>query len=52
MKITAKILGFGTLAVAALFSVYYYNLDMKLIRYVIAPVLDKHYDSMQREHVI
>ena len=52
MKIAAKIFGYGTLAVAALFSVYYYNLDMKLIRYVIAPVLDKHYDSMQREHVI
>lgn len=52
MKIAAKIIGYGTLTVAALFSVYYYNLDMKLVRYVITPIFDKHYNSMQREHVI
>ncbi|MGI5977525.1 MAG: hypothetical protein ACOX68_07510 [Candidatus Limivicinus sp.] len=40
----------GTLA--ALFAVYYFNLDMKLMHYVVLPFLDKHHDSVKREHVI
>ena len=37
---------------AELFAVYYYNLDMRLMRSVIVPFLDKHYDSVKREHLI
>ena len=40
----------GTLG--GLFAVYYYNLDMKLMRYVVLPFLDKHHDSVKREHYI
>ena len=31
-------------ALAVLFVIYYYNLDMKLMRSVIVPFLNKHYD--------
>ena len=49
MKVLAKIMGMGSLTLAALFAVYYFNLDM---RSVIVPFLDKHYDSVKREHLI
>ena len=37
-------------ALAVLFVIYYYNLDMKLMRSVVVPFLNKHYDSVKREH--
>lgn len=52
MKIVAKLLGISTATLAVLFAVYYYNLDMKLITGVIVPFLDKHHDSIKREHII
>ena len=52
MKILAKIMGMGSLTLAALFAVYYFNLDMRLMRSVIVPFLDTHYDSVKREHLI
>ena len=52
MKMILKALGFAGGAVALLFSVYYFNLDMKLVRFVVVPLLDKHYDSVPREHVL
>lgn len=52
MKLMAKALGLSCAALAGLFAVYYFNLDMKLVRGVIVPFLDKHYDSVSREHVI
>ncbi len=52
MKVMAKVLGAGVAAYAALFSVYYFNLDMKLMKYVVVPLLEKHYDSVKREHLI
>ena len=39
-------------ALAGLFAVYYFNLDMKLMRFVVLPFLDKHHDSVKREHFI
>jgi len=51
MKVLAK-MGMGSLTLAALFAVYYFNLDMRLMRSVIVPFLDKHYDSVKREHLI
>lgn len=52
MKVMSKVLLAGAAAYFALFSVYYFNLDMKLMKYVVVPFLDKHYDSIKREHLI
>lgn len=52
MKVFAKIMRMSTATLAALFAVYYFNLDMRLMRSVIVPFLDKHYDSVKREHLI
>ena len=52
MKVFAKILGICSATLAALFAVYYYNLDMRLMRSIVVPILDKHYDSVKREHLI
>lgn len=52
MKVIAKILGISTATLAALFAVYYYNLDMRLMRSIVVPILDKHHDSVKREHLI
>ena len=52
MKIVAKMLGISTDTLTVLFAVYYYNLDMKLMHFVIVPFLDKHHDSVKREHII
>ena len=51
MKVLGKIFGAATLTLSALFAVYYYNLDMKLMRSVVVPLLDKHHDSVKREHI-
>lgn len=47
-----KTLGIGSGTLAVLFVVYYFNLDMKLMRSVVVPFLTKHYDSVKREHQI
>ena len=52
MKKLLKLLGILLGTVFALFAVYYFNLDMKLMRSVVLPFLDKHYDSVKREHQI
>ncbi|MDD5902324.1 MAG: hypothetical protein PUC58_03055 [Oscillospiraceae bacterium] len=52
MKVIAKMMGISTATLAALFAVYYFNLDMKLMRSVVVPILDKHHDSVKREHLI
>lgn len=52
MKLIAKMMGISTATLAALFAVYYFNLDMKLMRSVVVPILDKHHDSVKREHLI
>ena len=52
MKILKKILlGLG-IAIGGLYTVYYFNLDMKLMRSVVLPFLNKHYDKIPREHII
>ena len=51
MKKLLKLLGILLGTVSALFAVYYFNLDMKLMRSVVLPFL-KHYDSVKREHLI
>ena len=36
---------------AALFAVFFFDLDGKLLYYVVEPFLCRHYDKMQREDV-
>ena len=52
MKIIGKTLTITAAAVGGLFAVYYFNLDMKLMKYVVLPLLDKHHDPVKREHLI
>lgn len=52
MKHILKIMAVLLAALGGLFAVYYFNLDMKLMRSVVLPFLDKHYDSVKREHLI
>ena len=53
MKLVAKILGkvslFGFIVFAATFTLYMFNLENKLIYYVIRPLLNKHYDAQVRD---
>ena len=39
-------------AFAATFTIYMFNLENKLIYYVIRPFLNKHYDSQKRDRRI
>ena len=52
MKVIWKILAALFAVVALLFTVYIFNLDMKLVRSVVLPFLNRHYDRQKREHVI
>ena len=52
MKKLFKLLGLLLGLLSGLFAVYYFNLDMKLMRYVVLPFLDKHHDSVERQHII
>lgn len=52
MKTVLKIFAALTAALSALFAVYYFNLDMRLMRSVVLPFLNRHYDNVKREHII
>ena len=52
MKKLMKLLAITFTAIGGLFAVYYFNLDMKLMKYVVLPFLDKHHDNVKREHYI
>lgn len=45
MKWILKLLGVSSGAIALLFMIYYFNLDMRLVRSVVVPLLERHYDS-------
>ena len=47
-----KLLGVFFLANAALFVVFFFDLDGKLMFYVVEPFLKKHYDNMERRDVL
>lgn len=53
MKLAAKIMGkvglLGFIGFVATFSIYMFNLENKLIYYVLRPLLNKHYDSQVRD---
>ena len=53
MKLASKIMGkvglVGFIGFVATFSIYMFNLENKLIYYVLRPFLNKHYDSQVRD---
>ena len=53
MKLAAKIMGkvglVGFIGFVATFSIYMFNLENKLIYYVLRTLLNKHYDSQVRD---
>ena len=53
MKLAAKIMGkvglVGFIGFVATFTIYMFNLEDKLIYYVLRPFLNKHYDSQVRD---
>ena len=51
MKWILKLLGVSSGAIALLFMIYYFNLDMRLVRSVGVPLLERHYDSVKREQM-
>ncbi len=56
MKLAAKIMGkvglVGFIGFVATFTIYMFNLENKLIYYVLRPFLNKHYDSQVRDKSI
>ena len=53
MKLAAKIMGkvglVGFIGFVATFTIYMFNLENKLIYYVLRPFLNTHYDSQVRD---
>lgn len=56
MKKVKKTLGIlarvGAALYAGLFAVFYFDLDGKLLFYVVEPLLKKHYDGMERRDIL
>lgn len=52
MKKLLKIFAILISVLSGLFAVYYFNLDMKLMRSVVLPFLNKHFDKQDRKHLI
>ena len=51
-KFIFKLLGIVLLANAALFAVFFFDLDGKLLFNVVEPGLKKHYDNMERKDTL
>ena len=51
-KIIGKVIGGVLLANIALFVVFFFDLDGKLLFNVVEPFLKKHYDNMERKDVL
>ena len=47
-----KLLGIGLITFGVTFAIYSFNLENKLIYYVVRPLLNKHYDSQVRDRKI
>ena len=52
LKIGGKLGMFALLAFVGTFRIYMFNVENKLIYYVIRPLLNKHYDSQVRDRRI
>lgn len=51
-KIGGKVCEFALLAFVGTFGIYMFNLENKLIYYVVRPFLNNHYDSQVRDRRI
>lgn len=49
LKLICKLVGIGLVAYAALFAVFYFDMDGKALFYGVEPFLVRHYDSMERK---
>ena len=52
LKILSKVLLIGLGIYAALFAVFFFDLDGKLLFNVVEPFLKKHYDNMERRDML
>ena len=52
LKILSKVLLIGLGIYAALFAVFFFDLDGKLLFNVVEPFLKKHYDDMERKDTL
>ena len=52
LKLFGKLMLLGFLTFLVTFTIYMFNLENKLIYYVIRPFLNKHYDSQKRDRRI
>lgn len=52
LKIFGKLTLFGFLTFLVTFTIYMFNLENKLLYYVVRPFLNKHYDSQKRDRRI
>lgn len=50
LRILGKLLGALAAVYAVLFTVFFFDLDGKLLYYVVEPFLVKHYDKMERRN--
>ena len=49
LKLCLKLFGICFAALAVLFTIFFFDLDGKLLYYVVEPFLKKHYDDMERK---
>jgi len=52
LKILGKLFGFAFLTFIVTFCIYMFNLENKLLYYVVRPFLNRHYDSQNRDRRI
>ena len=52
MKFVKKALAMGGLTYAVLFAVFFFDLDGKLLYYVVEPWLKNRFDNMERKDVL
>ena len=52
LKILKKVLFIGLGVYAALFAVFFFDLDGKALFYGVEPFLKKHYDGMERRDIL
>jgi hypothetical protein len=51
-KMIGRLFGFAFLTFAVTFCIYMFNLENKLLYYVVRPFLNRHYDSQNRDRRI
>ena len=52
LKVCKTVSTIGLFAFVGTFSIYMFNLENKLIYYVVRPLLNKHYDTQVRDRKI